>query len=110
FDDGLMEREVRVDVAAMVAGAGGRAHLVDQLREPDQRLVVDARRRLAGGKALERGADRIAFEQVVGRDLPDVRAAERRADDESKELEVAKGLTDGRLTDAELLRDPGLDD
>ena len=68
------------------------------------------RRRGRAATAFERGADRIDLEEVVGGDLANLRAAERGADDEAEQLEVAQRFANGPLADAELLRDPGLDD
>ena len=75
-----------------------------------ERLVVDLQRCGARGDTFERGANRINLEEIVCRDLANLRAAERRADDEPEQLEIAQRFANGPLADTELLRDACLDD
>src|SRR4030088_2420037 len=105
-----MKLEIGIDMRALVATGGGLPHRVDQLCETGQRFVVDARRGGACGDALERGANRIQLNQILDRDLANLRAAERRARDEAEQLEVAKRLTDRRLAHPHFLREPRFDD
>ena len=71
---------------------------------------VELERGATGGDTLERGTDGINLEEIVGRDLSDLRAAKRGADDEAEEFEVAQRFAHGPLADAELLRDARFDD
>ena len=104
-NDRVVKRRIRAGLRTMIVARGRFAHRRDQFLEPLQAGVVDARRRRARGHALECSANGINLEQLVGCDLADLRAPERRADDEPEHREVAERFTHRGLADAKLLRE-----
>jgi hypothetical protein len=108
-DDGVMELAVGVRLGALIVPRGSLPHRRDQLLQPGQRRVVDPRGRGARGDPFERRADRVDLEEFVRGDLAHLGAAERRADHEPEQCQVAQRFPHRGLADAELLRQAGLD-
>ena len=90
LDDGGVERPVGVHHGAVIVVVRGFPHHVDEVGELRQRRVVDAAGRRERRHPFERRANGIDLEEILGRDLPHLRAAERGADDEAEQLEIAQ--------------------
>ena len=88
---------------------GGGAHGLQQLGQPQQLVLGDPLGGEPRRERLERRAHRERLEQLLGRERAHRAAAERLVDDAAELLEVAQRLAHRRLRDAELLRDPRLD-
>ena len=109
-DDDVVEAGVGAGLRMRIVLGGGRAHVPEHLFEMREHGRVELEGGATGGDAFERGADRIDLEEIVGGDLPNLRAAKWGADDETEKLEVAQRLAHWPLADAELLRDARFDD
>jgi hypothetical protein len=105
-----VERVVGVDFGAHVPFRRGAAQREQQLLELLQAGRIDARGRFSRRQPFERRANGVDLHEVFDGDLPDHRAAVRRADNEAEQLEIAQRLSYGGLADAKPLRDARLDD
>src|SRR5918994_1714343 len=108
--DRAVEGGIRLRLLVCVPGRGRRLHRVEERAQLPQLAVGHAFGGEPGGERLERRADGERLEQLGDGDRADGAAAVGLVDHAADVLEVAERLADRRLGDAQLLRDPRLDE